>query len=172
MVGDSASLRQDADMARQAHTILNQQVGGLLGEINRADDDQKSLIETRIFSLKVQISGALGDVNRTSAEYSSAVAKERSEELIKEVKEDEERIKLDEKENEKESEIIENKKRENTEAVKQDLLFLSDDGGVSDGHAADFTTANVTNVKNDSGNSTKNEEAVVKSVAGSGAASS
>lgn len=173
MVGDSAGLRQEADTARQVFAALSQQAGGLQGELDRASDDQKSLIEGRISTLKGQIAGALGDVNRTSAEYSSAVAHERTEELIKEVKEDEERIKLQEKESEKESEIIENKKQEKSETVKkEELLFLSDFGGASGGDTVDFTTANPNNVQKDGSNPAKKEEIVAKSVAGSGAASS
>jgi hypothetical protein len=171
MVGDSAGLRQEADVARQKFAALSQQAGGLLGELDRASDDQKSLIEGRISVLKGQIAGAMGDVNRTSADYSSAVAQERTEELMKEVKEDEERIKQQEQDSAKEQELAKAKEQEKSEVVKEELLFLSDIGGSEKGEAVDFTTANASEIQKDIVSSGKKEEAGTKAIAGAAVSS-
>jgi hypothetical protein len=172
MVGDSAGLRQEADVARQKFAALSQQAGGLQGELDRASDDQKSLIEGRISVLKGQIAGAMGDVNRTSADYSSAVSQEKTEELMKEVKEDEERIKQQEQDSAKELEAIRKKEQEKEEVVKEELLFLSDFGGAAKGDAADFTTENVGGIQKDIGSSGKKEEASTnKAIAGAAVSS-
>lgn len=175
MVGDSAGLRQQADAAKQLFASLSQKAGGIQGKLDRASDDDKSFIEGQLASLKGQISGAMSEVNRTSSEYSASIAQERNEELMAEVKEDQERV----EKQEKEAQEIEAKEREHStkkqevhEAPDEDLMFLSEFGTAGE-DPVDFSNAGSGAAKPATETakvSEKHDESEAKPINGSGAA--
>lgn len=148
MVGDSAGLRQEADAAKQAFASLSQKVGGLQGKLDRAGEDEKSFIEGQIEALRASLGNAAGEVNRTSSEYATAVAQERNEEFMEEIKQQEELIEKEAKEAEEKAILeqeksIESKDKGIPDHEAEDLMFLSEAFGTAGGDTVDFSNSSV-----------------------------
>lgn len=147
MVGESTNLRQEADAAKQAFAALSQKANGLQSKADGAEEDKKSFIEGQIEALRASISVAAGEVNRTSSEYAAAIAQERNEEFMEEIKQQEELIEKEAKEVE-EKEALEREKALNSTSEKpevhnEDLMFLSEAFGTASGDTVNFSNSSV-----------------------------